>query len=235
MGTHTMTHRIQLLFAAFLFVLLAGCGKPKTMSLAEVTAQTQGKKIAVVSLAVNDYNNMLSQWGKEVGPLLDTKMNGMLGQVEQLLGQKWTVVPAAEFVGKPEYSAGAGPAREVAMPKPGGSAMQLFGADRDDLVRTNVDAAKISALAAATGADLVAVMYSEWEVATGSFSPTSKPFTKNVISIYDASGQRLFHERKDQMGEKPLGAFGIVAVDEETVDDWVKAAVKGYAALLGQA
>lgn len=229
-----MLRRSQFLLVAFVALFFAGCGKPKTMSLAEVSAQTQGQKIAVVSLAVNDYNNMLSQWGQEAGPLLDAKMNGMLEQVEGLLAQKWTLVPAAEFVGKPEYAAGAGPAREVAMPKPGGTSMQLFGADRKDLVSTTVEPAKISALAAASGADLVAVVYSEWEVATGSFSPTSKPFTKNVISIYDATGKRLFHERKDQMGEKSLGAFGIVAVDEETVDDWVQAAVKGYSALLGQ-
>jgi hypothetical protein len=230
-----MGRRIQFLFAALAFLVLASCGKPKTMSLAEVTAQTQGKKIAVVSLAVNDYNNMLSQWGQEAGPLLDSKMNGMLEQVEALLGQKWTVVPAAEFVAKPEYSAGAGAAREVAMPKPGGTSMQLFGSNRKDLVSTTVEAAKISALASAAGTDLVAVIYSEWEVATGSFMPTSKPFTKNVISIYDATGKRLFHGRQDQMGEKPLGALGIVSVDEETVDDWVKAAVKGYTALLSQA
>lgn len=230
-----MAHRIQLILTALVFVFLASCGKPKTMSLADVSAQTQGKKIAVVSLAVNDYNNMLSQWGQQAGPLLDAKMNGMLEQVEGLLAQKWTVVPAADFVGKPEYSTGAGPEREVAMPKPGGNSMHLFGADRKDLVATTVEPAKISALAGVAGVDLVVVVYSEWEVATGSFSPTSKPFTKNVISIYDATGKRLFHERKDQMGEKPLGAFGIVSVDEETVDDWVKAAVKGYSALLGQA
>ncbi len=229
-----MTRRIHLFLLAFMFVFVASCGKGKTMSLADVTAQTQGKKLAVVSLAVNDYNNMLSQWGKEVGPLLDTKMNGMLDQVEAMFGQKWTVLPAAGFVAKPEYTSLAGEAREVGMPKPGGNPMHLFGASRKELVATTVDPAKVAKLAQATGADLVVVMYSEWEVATGSFSPTSKPFTKNVISIYDAAGTRLFHERRDQMGEKPLGAFGLVQIDEETVDDWVKAAVKGYGALLGQ-
>jgi hypothetical protein len=227
-----MTRRLSLWLATFALLMFASCGKPKGMSMAEVTAQTQGKKIAVVSLAVNDYNNMLSQWGKEVGPLLDTKMNGMLEQLEALLGQKWTVVPAAQFAGKPEYAAIAGPAREVAMPKPGGAPMHLFGADRGDLVATQVDPAKLAKLAAAAGADLVVVVYSEWEVATGSFSPTSKPHTKNVMSVYDATGKLLFHGRRDQMGEKPLGAFGIVAVDEETVDDWVKAAIKGYTTLL---
>lgn len=230
-----MTRRFHLLLATFLFLFLASCGKEKGMSLAEVKAQTQGKSIALVSLSVNDYNGMLSQWGQKAGPLLEAKMAGLLADSEGLLGQKWTLVPAAEFVGKDEYQALKGPEREVAMPAAGGASMRLFGADRKDLVATRAEATKIAQLAAVSGADLVAIMYSEWEVATGSFSPTSKPFTKNVMSIYDATGKLLFHGRQDQMGEKPLGAFGIVSVDEETVDDWVKAAVKGYTTLLSQA
>jgi hypothetical protein len=230
----TVTRRFQLIFTAFLFLFLASCGKDKGMSLADVKAQTQGKSIALVSLSVNDYNGMLSQWGQTAGPLLEAKMNGMLSDCEGLLGQKWTVVPAADFVGKSEYQSIKGPEREVAMPTAAGESMRLFGADRKDLVATRVDGTKVSALATAAGADLVVVMYSEWEVATGSFSPTSKPFTKNVMSIYDSTGKLMFHGRQDQMGEKPLGAFGIVAVDEETVDDWVKAAVKGYTAMLSQ-
>ena len=38
---------------------------------------------------------------------------------------------------------------------------------------------------------MIAVVYAEWGVMTGGFVPTSKALSKNVLSIYDASGQLL--------------------------------------------
>ena len=56
----------------------------------------------------------------------------------------------------------------------------------------------MQALATATGADLLVVIYSEWAVATGKFIPTAKALTKNVVSIYSAAGAQVFHARRDQ-------------------------------------
>ena len=66
-------------------------------------------------------------------------------------------------------------------------------------------------------------------------SPTSKPLAKTVLSIYDAAGNELYHGRKDMLGDRTLGAFGRVVVDEETVDDWILAFDRALTALLGAA
>lgn len=226
-----MTHRIHLTFLFLALLLTASCkGKG---SLTTVATETKGKRLAVVSLAVNDYGGSLQGWNKQnTDDLLSKKMNEMLGIAEARFGQKWTVVPAAGFVASPGYQSQKGPAREVAVPKIDGQPMQLFGNDRKEMVKTTVAPAKVAALAKATGADLLAVLYLEWTVATGSFVPTSKPLTKTVVGVYDAGGNKLYHGRKDVMGERTLGAFGKTVVDENTINDWIGAFDKGLTALL---
>ena len=86
-------------------------------------------------------------------------------------------------------------------------------------------------LAAITGADFMLVIYSEWAVKTGSFVPTSKPLTKNVVSIFNAAGKQVFKGRLDKMGPKTLGAFATVYVDEETIDYWANAYKDSIAAM----
>ena len=230
-----MITRLQFLFLSLLFVLGLGCGGG-TATMAEVAAATQGKKLAVVSVSVNDFNGSLQGWNSgRTDDLLTMKMNEMLGVAEARFGQRWTVVPAASFVDGDAYQSQAGPDREVAVPRPAAKPMRLFGADRNELVKTVMPASKASALATAAGADLVAVIYSEWTVATGSFSPTSKPLAKTVVSIYDATGVELYHGRDDELGDRTLGAFGRVVVDEDTVNDWILAFDRALTNLLSQA
>jgi hypothetical protein len=108
----------------------------------------------------------------------------------------------------------------------------VFAADRSQLIKAGLDATQAQALAKASGADLVAVIYSEWAVATGRFVPTAKALTKNVVSIYAATGEVVYHARRDQVGNQTLGAWGRVIVDEKTIDQWVASYDLALATLL---
>lgn len=212
--------------------MLIGC-KPKTMPMTQVVSEHAEGKLAVVSLSVNDFNGRLQGWNKtNTDNVLDAKMNEMLAETEKQLSGQFSVVPAADFTASEGYQSLAGPDREVAVPKPAGAPMRLFGEDRKELVKAHLPAEKAPKLCEATGASLLAVIYSEWTVATGSYVPTSKPLAKTRMSIYDCSGKQLYVGRKDEMGERTLGAGGQVVVDLETVDDWIAAYGRAFAILL---
>lgn len=209
-------------------ILLGGCGA----SLQSVVASTGGQRVAVVSLAINDYAGSLQGWNAtRTSDLMYSRAATMLGMVEQQLATHWQVVPAPTFVANPAYQQMTVP-YEVAVPYLNGVPMPTLAVDRGALVQGRLVPQQASALAQITGANLLVVVYSEWGVATGGFVPTSKALTKNVLSIYDASGQLLYSGRLDHRGTRTLGAFGHVVVDQNTVDEWANAFGEAIAQLL---
>jgi len=199
----------------------------------KVSKANAGKKIAVVSMAANNYGGKLQGWNEaNSSDLMKTRMNKMLLLLEQNLSSDWTVVNAETFVAKEAYQSLAGEDREVGVPEYKGARMRLFGKDRKDLVKAKVDAEIIKKLAAVAGADYVLVVYSEWSVAIGKMVPTSKALAKNVVALYDKDGKLVFTGRKDQMGTTTLGAYGKVVVNDETIDEWVGAFNEGVKFLL---
>lgn len=205
----------------------------RRQSLSGLATETQGRSLAIVSLSINDFNQSLQGWNSaRTSTLMTGNAANMVRGVEQQFARHWKVIPAESFVGRAEYQRLAGPPREVAVPIFGNAYMPLFGNDRDDLIAARMDPGKIKALAAMTHADLIAVIYAEWGVQTGGFVPTSKALSKNVLSIFDASGQQLYHGRADIVGERTLGAFSHVVVDENSINDWVGAFSNGIAELL---
>ena len=115
----------------------------------------------------------------------------------------------------------AGEQRDVGAPMFDGVYMQLMSKSRKQLIRAELDKDVALALLDLTGADFLLVIYSEWTVQTGRFVPTSKPLTKNVVSLYNSKGKQEWDGRIDKMGSKTLGAFNQVFVDEDTIDEWV--------------
>ena len=109
--------------------------------------------------------------------------------------------------------------------------MPLLSKDRKQLVKAKIDQDVALALIEITGADFLVIIYSEWATKTGQFSPTTKPLTKNVISIYNSAGKQAFAGRIDKMGDKTLGAFGAVFIDEDTIDHWVESYKKSLTAM----
>lgn len=190
--------------------------------LPKLTGDNAGKKIAIVSISANNFGGSIRGWGDaNATDLMTSRLNGMLAFAEETFAAGWEVVPASSFVTRPEFIALAGEQRDVGAPMVGGIYMPLLSKNRKQLVKAMIDKDVALALIDITGADFLVVIYSEWTTKTGSFVPTTKPLTKNVVSIYDSSGKQEFKGRIDKMGAKTLGAFSAVYVDENTIDYWV--------------
>jgi len=222
-------------YLSSLFMLLfatasvAGSGNIGTLGI-----QNKGKKIAVVSVSANNYGGSLQGWNSaNASELMGTQLNRMVGVIETLLAKDWTVVPAASFAGKDEFQILAGERREVGLPVFDGKTMPLFSKDRKQLIKAEVDPELAVKLAAIAGADFILIAYSEWAVATGRFVPTSKALAKNVVSIYNAEGKKVYEDRADAQGDKTLGAMGSVVVDQNSIGEWVAAYEKGLHTLYG--
>jgi len=210
---------------------LAGCGGP--MSVQSFARQSQGHSIAVVSISINDFGGALQGWNQtRASDLMASRAAAMVGLAEQQLATRFTVVPAGAFVNNPAYQQVPRGLHEVAVPVIDGAMMPVFGQSRGELVSCQVTREQAQALAAAAGTDFVAIIYTEWGVATGGFIPTSKALSKTVMSIYDATGMRVAFQRTDARGERTLGAFGHVVVDENSIDEWVGAYASGLATML---
>ena len=189
-------------------------------------------KFAIVSISANNFGGALQGWGDANGTdLMSSRLNSMLAFSERTFAAGWEVVPAASFVTKPEFIALAGEQRDVGSPLIDGIYMPLLSKDRKQLVKAMIDKEVALSLIEITGADFLVIIYSEWATKTGQFSPTTKPLTKNVVSIYDSSGKQEFKGRIDKMGNKTLGAFGAVYLDEDTIDFWVDAFEKSLTAM----
>lgn len=214
---------------AFLFTVSVQAGT----TIPKFGIKNEGKKIAIVSLSANNWGNSLNSINsKEASELMDTQINQMLKLAEEKFSQKkLKVIPVEEFITKDEFQLLAGEQREVALPKFAGKSLPLMSANRKQLVKCRLDKDRAIKLTQVTGADYVAVIYSEWAVKTGSFVPTSKALAKNVIGIYDTKGKQVYFGRSDQMGNKTLGAMGKVAVNEGTINQWGIAYEKGLNAL----
>ena len=198
------------------------------IDLQNLAKQNAGKKMAIVSLSANNYNNALKGWAEATGSeLMSGKMNVMLEIVENLFGQEWSIVKASTFMANPDYQALAGIKLPVGLPSYSGASMPLFSKDRGEMIKAKIDPALITKICDIAGVDFAMVIYSEWYVKTGLIIPTTKALTKNVISIYDRTGKEVFSGRTDVPGAKTLGAYNAVVVDENSIDEWVDSFEKG--------
>ena len=189
--------------------------------LPDLTAEHAGSKIAVVSIAANNYGDKLQGWNSEdTSELMSSRLNAMLEVTETTFSADWDVVPASTFASKPEFLALAGEQRDVGLPMIDDVLMPLFSIDRKELIKATVGPEVALALLEVTGADFLLIVYSEWTLKSGNFIPTNKAMTKNVFSVYDDTGEKVFKARLDKVGKKTLGAMGRVYVDADTIDQW---------------
>ena len=227
---HRLSHCLSVLLVAIFAAAPASAGG----TISTLGVQNKGKSIAIVSISANNYNNSLQGWSSaNSSELMGTQLNKMEGMIETLLAKDWTVIPAQSFASKDEFQALAGERREVGLPSFDGKSMPLFSKDRKQLIKAEVDKDVAVKLARIAGADYILIAYSEWAVATGRFVPTSKALAKNVVSIYDAAGKKVFEDRSDAAGDRTLGALGSVVVDQNSITEWVSAYDKGIHALYG--
>lgn len=221
---------LKFIFGLLLLPLVACAHGP---SFGTVAAQTKGKKVAIVSLSVADSSGALQGWNSgDVDEVFTQEVNSMLEIAEERLSERWEVIPAQQFVGNPEYKSLAGPGVKAVVPTVDGHELAVMAEDSTEMQKTRLAAQKAIEVSRVTGADLVVVIHCEWSVTTGSFVPTSKAIAVTAVGIFDATGKQRYHKYKIMRGSRALGAFGKVAVNEGTVDEWVDAFDRGLTALV---
>ncbi|MBN8609303.1 MAG: hypothetical protein J0L92_01875 [Deltaproteobacteria bacterium] len=212
---------------AGLFLLLSlaaiGCGGP--MSIRSFTQQAPPQpRIAIVSVTVGDQQGALQGWNAaRTSDVMVSRAGQMVQVAEQVLATRFTVVPAASFVANPQYQSVPSYPADVGVPVINGTVMPVFGSTRGEVNGAVIGPAQAQALCAATGADFVVVIHSEWGVITGRMVPTSKALATTTMSIFDSTGVHVARTRLQDRGERTLGAFGGVVVDDNSIDEWVRA------------
>jgi hypothetical protein len=220
---HVHVSRVLSALALMLTVTALGCGGP--MSIRSFTQQAPAQpRIAVVSVSVGDANGALQGWNSSrSSDVMASRAARMVEVAEQVLAARFTVIPAASFVANPQYQAVPHYPAEVAVPLINGAIMPVFGSTRGEVNSAVIGPVQAQALCQATGAEYVAVVHSEWGVATGGFIPTSKALATTTLSIFDSAGVHVARTRLQDRGERTLGAFGAVVVDDNSIDEWVGA------------
>jgi hypothetical protein len=207
---------------------LAACGGGGAHNKSALEAYRTNKgSVAVVSLTVNDFADILSARnvsGSDVSKLIDSKLEEMVQITEKKLGTHFNVKPASEFAASDDFrKAASGTQFEVFSPRYEDKPLPIFASERGELIKAQMTPEQAKQLCTTLGVDMVAVIYSEWATQTGGIVPTTKPVTKNVLSIFDKSGEQLYGNRRNQMGGRAVGAFSAAAVTETTIMGWVDA------------
>ena len=207
---------------------LAGCGGGRAHNKSALEAYRTNKgSVAVVSFSVNDYAKVLTNYnvsGSDVSKLIDSKLEEMVTLTEQKLSTHFNVKPTSEFAASDDFrKAASGQQFEVYAPRYGDKPLPIFAAERGELIKAQMTPEQAKQVCNTLGVDMIMVIYSEWATQTGGIVPTTKPVTKNVVSIFDKSGEQLYGDRRNQMGSRNVGAFSAAAVNEETIMGWVDA------------
>jgi hypothetical protein len=206
-----------LLIALLSSIALVGCSAPK----ANLKNNPALKKVAVVSLAVSDWGgtvNTNSVGRESVGNLMQNATVKMIALTEKELANHWQVKKVETFIGDAKYRKAAEDIRvSTHSPIIKGKEMPLFGAG---FKRGDITPEKAKELCAALGVDAVVLVFSEWTAVTGGMVPITKALSKNVVSFWDSKGEKIYFRRIDIQGRKPLGAFNVKAVNQETINQW---------------
>jgi hypothetical protein len=195
-----------------------------------------GLKLAVVSLGVNDWGNSMSvSGGKVSATYIEGAMTDLLARTEKAFAALNQVIPAKSFIANAEYRAlSIGKFKDgLYGPSIDGNPLPSFTTEQKEIIKCVLKPETASQLCKVLGADLVAVVYTEWAVATGGFIPTSRALTKNCLAVYSADGKQRFFDRQDVKGAKAIGGMGRVSLSEETIGQWVDAYEKGIVELIG--
>ncbi len=181
-------------------------------------------KVAIVSFSVSDVGGSVragSFGATSVPKLITNTVNDMLKDAEKKLGSKWTMVKASSFINNGGYrKVGVEKKLTVYVPKVNGKEMPVFTQVSKEIKGGIIDADKAKALCKALKVDGVVLIFSEWAAKTGSFVPTTKALTKNILTVWDSSGNMVVKKRVDTVGKKTLGAGGFKAVNDETIKEW---------------
>ena len=212
---------VQLL-GMFFFVLLAGC----------VTAAAVKKpsapihKMALVSLTVSNWMGMVSGTAGDVkaAELINSTFAGLLTRTESKLGGVKPLIKLSSFIDNPTYrSFNVKSDVPLMFPKVNGTPVVNFSKTENDIIAANLNPETAKKLCATLQVDAVVVFYSEWAAAQGHFVPMRRALAKNVVSVWDRSGNLVFNTRVDETSDAVIGGPYVTVVNVGTIKNWAEA------------
>jgi len=198
------------------------CFSSSSTALAEDASKL--KNVAIVSISVSDLGGSVkggSIGSTPVAKLIDDAVNAMVDDAEAKLGAKWNMVKVSTFIDNAGYrKASVEKTLTLYVPQVNGKEMPVFTQVSKEIKGGILDAEKAKELCKALNVDGVVLIFSEWASKTGGFVPTTKALTKNILTVWDSSGNKVINKRVDTVGNKTLGVGGFKAVNEETINEW---------------
>jgi len=216
-----MKRLLYLLLLASFVASLTGC--KTTGATKSIKELSQINKVAVVSLTVSDWGGSVKGGGigSNMHQTMQNATDSLLNYTEKELAKQFKVARASSFIGSNGYKKQTEELSLTAyVPNVKGKPLGVFTQDSRSLKRGDLAPEKAAALCQSLGVDGVFLIFSEWTVATGKLVPTNKALTKNIVSLWDAAGKKVFTRRVDKVGSKVLGSMGFKAVTPETIPEW---------------
>ncbi len=221
---------VGLLVGSLIVALLGGC----VTAAPTVKPKAPINKVALVSLSVSNWGDMVSgtAGNAKAEQLINSTLGGLVPATENKLASFLRVTRASGFIGDAGYrSLGVKNELGLMLPKVNGTPFPVFSKNNDDVIAAKLAPEQAKKLCAMLQVDAVVVVYSEWAYAMGHFVPTKRALVKNVVSVWDRSGNLVFNKRVDETGAGVLGGpYGPIVVNEGTITQWAGA----YAASFDQ-
>ncbi len=230
MGSKVFRVSLGLIFVA----LIAGCVKNQTT---KPTAPIN--KVAVASFAVANWGGSVTGNGgtnEKTNEVINGAMSNLLYATEGQIGTIMHVTKIGSFIGSPSYrSMNVKNDLEILVPKVNGVPMPVFTNSNDEIIAGTLKPEVARKLCAELKVDAVVVVYTEWTTSVGRFVPTRKALAKNVITLWDRSGNLIFSKRVDQTGDAVIGTIGYSrGANEESIKQWVIAYKKGLVDIVNE-
>lgn len=218
----------SLVLGLLLVTLLGGC---KSVEVKKPSAPIN--KVALVSLSVTNWRGSATGTAGTVdraNKLIDSTMAGLLAETEKKLSGFMQVSKASGFVANPTYrNLNIKNDLGAMVPKVNGTPMAVFTNDNGELIAAALKPDVAKKLCSNLKVDAVVVVYSEWSFAQGGFVPLRRALAKNVVSVWDRSGNLVFNKRVDETGTGVLGGpYSPIVVNEGTIKQWGGAYTLGF-------
>ena len=223
-----MGNKLVGLFVGFVLVaLMAGC----VTAAATKKPSAPINKVALVSLSVANWGNSVSGTaGDKAEELINSTLAGLVTSTESRLASFMHVDKASGFIHSPSYrNVGVKNELGLMLPKVNGMPFAVFSKNNDDVIAAKLTPEQARKLCADLHVDAVVVVYSEWAWAQGHFVPTRRALAKDVVSVWDRSGNLVFNKRIDETGDGVIGGpFGPIVVNDGTIKQWAGAYNKAF-------
>ena len=195
-------------------------------------------KMALVSFSVRNWGDMVSgtAGNARATELINSTLAGLLTTTENKLAGVKRLNRMSGFINNAGYRSMIVKSDIALMlPKVNGTPVANFSRSEDDVVAAKLPPEVAKKLCATLQVDAVVVVYSEWAWAMGHFVPTKRALAKDVVTVWDRSGNQIFFKRVDETGEGVLGGpYGPIVVNEGTIKQWSGAYLKALDQIIAE-